>query len=66
MLKLFTLAQSYVANTLYKKEEGQTMAEYGVVLAVITVGIIVILGFMSQEIQRALNAVLNALKTVAA
>ena len=35
------------ATANYRKEEGQTMAEYGVVLAVITVGIVVTLGILS-------------------
>ena len=34
-------------NTLRKGEEGQTMAEYGVVLAVITIGIVVALTALS-------------------
>src|SRR5260221_526567 len=39
MLKLFAFAQSWAmdaAESLKKREEGQTMAEYGVVLAYIT------------------------------
>jgi Flp pilus assembly pilin Flp len=43
------------------REEGQTMAEYGIVLAVITVGVIVALGVLSGAIQGALNAVANTL-----
>jgi Flp pilus assembly pilin Flp len=35
MLKLFTFVQ-VAADSLRRREEGQTMAEYGVVLAVIT------------------------------
>jgi Flp pilus assembly pilin Flp len=38
-------------------EEGQTMAEYGVVLAVITVAVIVALGLLSGAIATALNEV---------
>jgi Flp pilus assembly pilin Flp len=38
-------------------EEGQTMAEYGVVLAVITVAVIVALGLLSTSIASALNTV---------
>jgi hypothetical protein len=40
MLKLFILAQ-VAAASLRKREEGQTMAEYGIVLAVITIAVIV-------------------------
>jgi Flp pilus assembly pilin Flp len=42
---------------LSKREEGQTMAEYGVVLAVITLGIVATLGLLSGGIDNALNAV---------
>ena len=55
MLKLFTLAQSYAASL--RREEGQTMAEYGVSLAVITVGIVGALLFLSGAIEGALNKV---------
>jgi Flp pilus assembly pilin Flp len=49
------------AKANYRKEEGQTMAEYGVVLAVITLGIIVTLGVLSGGINGALSRVTNAL-----
>jgi Flp pilus assembly pilin Flp len=42
-------------------EEGQTMAEYGVVLAVITVAAIVALGVLSGAITGAIQAVANRL-----
>ena len=45
----------------WKKEEGQTMAEYGVVLAVITLGIVVTLGLLSNGINGALNSVIGYL-----
>ena len=41
----------------YRKEEGQTMAEYGMVLAVITLGVVVTLGFLAGGITDALNLV---------
>jgi Flp pilus assembly pilin Flp len=44
-----------------RREEGQTMAEYGVVLAVITVAIVGILGFLSGAIQTALQGVIDAI-----
>lgn len=49
------------ARTNWKKEEGQTMAEYGVVLAVITLGIVVTLGLLSKGINGALNSVIGYL-----
>jgi Flp pilus assembly pilin Flp len=55
MLKLFIAIQSKLADA--RNEEGQTMAEYGVVLAVITAGIIVALGLLSDGISDALDDV---------
>jgi len=42
-------------------EEGQTMAEYGVVLAVIAIGVVVALGLLSTSISGALDSVRNSL-----
>ncbi len=50
-----------LARTNWKKEEGQTMAEYGVVLAVVTLGIVVTLGLLSGGINSALNSVTSYL-----
>ncbi len=55
MLKVFVSIQNRLA--LLKEEHGQTMAEYGVVLAVITVLVIVALGLLSGAISGALNKV---------
>jgi Flp pilus assembly pilin Flp len=44
-----------------QREEGQTMAEYGVVLAVITVGIITALGALALAISGKLGNVTNVL-----
>jgi len=46
---------------LLRREEGQTMAEYGVVLAVITLGIVATLGLLSGGIQSALSSVISFL-----
>jgi Flp pilus assembly pilin Flp len=43
------------------REEGQTMAEYGVVLAVITVGIIAALGLLAGAISGKLGDVTTML-----
>jgi Flp pilus assembly pilin Flp len=48
-------------NTLAKREEGQTMAEYGVVLAVITIGVVAALGILSGAISAALEQVVGFL-----
>ena len=57
MLKLFVSIQNRVA---LRNEEGQTMAEYGVVLAVITLGIVVALTALSTGIRGALAGVVTA------
>ncbi|HEY7794393.1 MAG TPA: hypothetical protein VIA10_10345 [Gaiellaceae bacterium] len=59
MVKLFVAFQSKVAEL--RSEEGQTMAEYGVVLAVITAGIILALTALSGAIGSALDAVTGML-----
>jgi Flp pilus assembly pilin Flp len=45
----------------WRKEEGQTMAEYGVVLAVITVLTIVALTALSGGITKAINNVTSVI-----
>jgi Flp pilus assembly pilin Flp len=49
---------------LVEREEGQTMAEYAVVLAVITVGIVAALGALSTSIGDALDSVGSAMTNV--
>jgi Flp pilus assembly pilin Flp len=43
---------------LKSREDGQTMAEYGVVLAVIALGVVVALGLLSESISGAIERVL--------
>jgi Flp pilus assembly pilin Flp len=45
----------------YAGEEGQTMAEYGVVLAVIAIGVVVALTALSGGISGAINSVVGYL-----
>jgi Flp pilus assembly pilin Flp len=45
----------------YAGEEGQTMAEYGVVLAVIAIGVVVALTALSGGISGAINSVIGYL-----
>ena len=64
MLKLFAFAQAYAAEAaeaLKNREEGQTMAEYGVVLAVITLVIVGTLLALSGAINGALEEVTGVL-----
>ena len=49
------------AKQNWRREEGQTMAEYGVVLAVITLGVVLTLGFLSNGINDALTSVISHL-----
>jgi Flp pilus assembly pilin Flp len=59
MLKLFVAIQSKLAEV--RSEEGQTMAEYGVVLAVITLAIVFTLGLLAGGINGALEEVTGIL-----
>jgi Flp pilus assembly pilin Flp len=64
MLKLFAFAQTYAAEAaeaLKKREEGQTMAEYGVVLAVITLAVIGAITLLSSHVRNAITSVANIL-----
>jgi Flp pilus assembly pilin Flp len=48
-------------SLLREREEGQTMAEYGVVLAVITVGAVGVFTLLSGGITGAINRVIGLL-----
>ena len=52
MLKILEKLASYNVD-----EDGQTMAEYGVVLAVITIAVFAALGLLSKNIVDAVNRV---------
>jgi Flp pilus assembly pilin Flp len=60
MLKLFVAAHN-AWFSLREKEEGQTMAEYGVVLAVITIGAVAVFTALSGGITGAINKVIGLL-----
>ena len=55
MLQLFVSIQNRLADL--RSEEGQTMAEYGVVLAVITIAVFGALALLSGNIVTAINRV---------
>ena len=59
MLKLFVSLQNRLPEL--RNEEGQTMAEYGVVLAVITLVIVATLLLLSGAINTALSKVITTL-----
>ena len=59
-----TYFSAYLTNLAYSirnREEGQTMAEYGVILAVITVAIILALVALSSGIRQNIQSVVNVL-----
>jgi len=60
MLKLFTFVQT-AADSLRRREEGQTMAEYGVVLAVITLAVIGAITLLSDNVRAAIENVAGIL-----
>jgi Flp pilus assembly pilin Flp len=60
LLKLFAWLQTSAASL--RREEGQTMAEYGVILAVITAAIIAALVLLSDNILAVLEQVANAIQ----
>jgi Flp pilus assembly pilin Flp len=55
---------AYVQNFLFRfdREEGQTMAEYAVILAVITAAIIAVLLLLSGNIEKVLGRIADAIK----
>jgi Flp pilus assembly pilin Flp len=44
-----------------RREEGQTMAEYAVVLGVITLTVVAVFGLLSGAIEGAINRVITAI-----
>jgi Flp pilus assembly pilin Flp len=60
MTRFYAFLQSFVAASR-NSEAGQTMAEYAVVLAVITVAIVATLGLLAGGINSALNSVTSSL-----
>jgi len=64
VLKLFAFTQAFAAGAvgaLRRREDGQTMAEYGVVLAVITLAVVAAISLLSDNVRSALENVANIL-----
>ena len=59
MLNLYTFAQTFFARI--RREEGQTMAEYAVVLAVVTLLVIGAVTLLSTNISNEVTKVANIL-----
>ena len=51
------------ARANWRRQDGQTMAEYGVVLAVITIGAVAVFTALSGGISGAINRVIGYLPT---
>jgi Flp pilus assembly pilin Flp len=60
MTRFYAFLQSFVAASR-DSEAGQTMAEYAVVLAVITVAVVAALGFLAGGINSTLSSVTDTL-----
>ena len=58
---MFHLVHAYLLHYL-KRQEGQTMAEYAIVLAVISAAIIAVLVLLSGNIKVVLSRVSSAIK----
>lgn len=64
VLKLFAFTQAFAADAAFalrRREEGQTMAEYGVVLAVITLAVIAAISLLSDNVRNAIESVAGIL-----
>ncbi len=62
MLKYFVALQSYTVNAVHElrtAEDGQTMAEYGVVLAVITIATVGVFTLLGEGITAAIMDVIG-------
>ena len=59
MLQLYTFGQTQIARL--RREEGQTMAEYAVVLAVVTLLVIGAITLLSTNIKNEITKVANLL-----
>lgn len=60
---MLTYAYCWMSNLMasMKKEEGQGMAEYGLILALVAVLLIGVFGFLQGGIEGALQGVVDAL-----
>jgi Flp pilus assembly pilin Flp len=61
MIGLYAYVNSHLQQLKDRAESGQSMAEYAVILAVITAGIIVALGVLSTQIGTVLTRISAAI-----
>jgi Flp pilus assembly pilin Flp len=60
VLKLAAYVQTFLGR--FDREEGQTMAEYAVILSVITAVVLVALTLLSGNISNVINRIADAIK----
>jgi Flp pilus assembly pilin Flp len=54
-----TKVAAYIQSRIYSREEGQTMAEYGVVLGVITVAAVGAFALLGTHVKDVINLVIG-------
>ena len=67
MVDVFTAAVVRLQNVYFAardKEEGQTLVEYALIIAVVSLGALAALGFLSGKIQGLFSKAGNSLNTV--
>jgi Flp pilus assembly pilin Flp len=59
VLKLAAYVQTFLGR--FDREEGQTMSEYAVILAVISIAVVTVLGVLSGNISAVLSRIADAI-----
>ena len=54
-----TMVKVDLASSRLRREDGQTMAEYSVVISVITLAVVAVFGFLSGGIEGAITTVIG-------
>jgi Flp pilus assembly pilin Flp len=60
MLRLYAYLASVMPTSL-RREEGQTLVEYALIIAVLSIGLIVALSFLRNKIDTVFSTIANAL-----
>ncbi|MCL4424993.1 MAG: Flp family type IVb pilin [Firmicutes bacterium] len=50
-------------HRFHKDEKGQGMVEYGLIIALVAIGVIVVLGLLRDELTTTFNNIINSLKS---
>jgi pilus assembly protein Flp/PilA len=59
MVKLWALLQTHLSDM--KREEGQTLVEYGLIVALISIALVAVLGLVTGSLSTIFSDVSNAL-----